>query len=164
MWSTFMEVSCYLSCIDGHLDPSGVLNTFSVRSEAKFTRLFSRADGGRMQLKYHSKKSRFIWATISTDEKHVACEFIYKMFFVKEYCSTGCNDCWGIIFCLSEPDAQRFGFKGKVFFCLKHYEETKTNNVLLPLGFRQRQVLGQSCHLPAAFSHSVWSNLSCQNL
>ena len=43
----------------------------------------------------------------------------------EEYCSTGCNDCWGNIFCLSGPDLQRFRFKGKVFFCLKHYEETK---------------------------------------
>ena len=48
MWSTFMEVSCYLSwypclALMNHLDPSCVLNTFPVRSEAKFTRLFSRA-------------------------------------------------------------------------------------------------------------------------
>ena len=43
----------------------------------------------------------------------------------KEYCSTGCDDCWGNIFCLSEPDSQKFGFKGKVFFGLKHFEETK---------------------------------------
>ena len=50
----------------------------------------------------------------------------------KDYCSTGCNDCWGIIFCLSEPDSQRFGFKGKVFFCLKHYETKSPTTCFFP--------------------------------